>query len=228
MQQQQLLAPPFPPPVMPGLPQPPVSVNGVGAANNAGVPSLSGNLMSMQAGAPPNPFVPPITSIGSHQSTGGNITPSAGGFLGPPSSASPGFPGSQLAQSQNAMAAAMAAMAAAGIPMPPVSSAAFGFPGTQVPVSAPSAVPNNLMPSMMNPAALSALMTDKTLDDKQVCYSVAFIPFIFLPHSLRILNYSGLVDMWPFSPSSHSQPYFLPHSAAPLIASATLPPKPFL
>uniref|UniRef100_A0A5K3FA89 TLE_N domain-containing protein n=1 Tax=Mesocestoides corti TaxID=53468 RepID=A0A5K3FA89_MESCO len=118
-------------------------------------------------GAPPNPFVPPITSIS--VSSASTTTPSAGAYLGPPTSASPGFPSSNLAQSHSAMAAAMAAMAAAALPTPPTApAAAFGFPGVHTPTSTPGGVPpNNILPTMMSPAALSALMADKSMDEKQ-------------------------------------------------------------
>ncbi|VDD75440.1 unnamed protein product [Mesocestoides corti] len=154
----------------PGLPHPPSStVNGANALTSSaasGINSLSGNLLSMQ-GAPPNPFVPPITSIS--VSSASTTTPSAGAYLGPPTSASPGFPSSNLAQSHSAMAAAMAAMAAAALPTPPTApAAAFGFPGVHTPTSTPGGVPpNNILPTMMSPAALSALMADKSMDEKQ-------------------------------------------------------------
>eukprot|EP00108_Taenia_solium_P007487 TsM_000098100 transcript=TsM_000098100 gene=TsM_000098100 len=160
------LAAAFPPPGLPGLPQPPSStVNGAGALNSSpasGVNSLSGTLLSLP-GAPPNPFVPPITSAG-----GSNIsttTPNAGTFLGAPTSTSPGFPNSNLAQSQSAMAAAMAAMAAG---LQTNSAAAFGFPNSQTPNSSPAGLAaNSLLPNMMSPTALSALMGDKSMDEKQ-------------------------------------------------------------
>ena len=121
--------------------------------------------MLSMPGAPPNPFVTPITAVSG--SSGNTSAPNTGAYLGaPPTSTSPGFPNSNLAQSQNAMAAAMAAMAAglqAGNP------AAFGFPTSQTPTSVHGGLPpNSFLPGMMSPSALSALMGDKSMDEKQV------------------------------------------------------------
>ncbi|KAH9285531.1 Transducin-like enhancer protein 3 [Echinococcus granulosus] len=168
------LAAAFPPPGIPGLPQPPSStVNGAGALSPSpagGVNSLSGTLLSLP-GAPPNPFAPPITSAsGPNVST---TTPNAGAFLGAPTSTSPGFPNSNLAQSQSAMAAAMAAMAAG---LQTNSAAAFGFPNSQTPNSSPAGLAaNSLLPNMMSPTALSALMGDKSMDEKQRAAAAAAV-----------------------------------------------------
>lgn len=70
------------------------------------------------------------------------------------------------------MAAAMAAMAAG---LQTNSAAAFGFPNSQTPNSSPAGLAaNTLLPNMMSPTALSALMGDKSMDEKQVCYFERF------------------------------------------------------
>ncbi|VDL88197.1 unnamed protein product [Schistocephalus solidus] len=151
------------------------------------------------AGMLSNPFAAPLTSVsGSTALT--STTPSAGGFLGLPSSVNPAASSPNpaflagLAQSHPAMAAAMAAVTAAGFPPPTGASSnsssnlltTTGTYSTPLPpVNSTSVLGNNLLgtcsvppggpmplthplPSIMSPAALSAIMNDKSLDEKQM------------------------------------------------------------
>lgn len=157
------------PPGIPGFAQPPVtSVNGNLSVSTAGGVS---SLLSMG----PNPFGPnPITSMANMNSNNSNNNnpmpsntqqqqqqPSGGqsGFPGvPPGVAnSPGFP-----PSQNAVAAAMAAMAASL-----QGNNAFGFP---------------LPPNMAGPQFLSLMAGagDKNMDEKQVCLDLVHYFYFFM------------------------------------------------